>query len=125
MNKTCTNYILIIIVLTGIALDYFLCLKENSGSEQLLPHFDKFCHFFIYFILTSFFINLFKSKYRYLCLAVSVSIGVHIEFLQKFYTETRSFEIMDMAANTLGACLALALWTKLDFSLFKLIRIRR
>lgn len=63
---------------------------------------DKFSHAFAYFVLMSWFANLYPGfPLRAAFAAGFVALGVSLEFVQ-LWTGNRSFEVSDMAAGALG-----------------------
>ncbi|SFZ90777.1 VanZ like family protein [Flaviramulus basaltis] len=81
---------------------------------------DKIFHFSAYCLLTylwfSAFLYSFKFKKKqaiFLAFIVSVIFGIIIEVLQDTMTVSRTLDVCDITANTLGALLAsTALWFK-------------
>jgi len=64
---------------------------------------DKFSHAFAYFVLMSWFANLYSSASVRAAFATGfTSLGVILEFVQ-LWTGYRSFEVTDMAASAFGA----------------------
>lgn len=97
-----------------IILILFLCTMPGSSLPKASLfdklHVDKMVHFFLFggtVILLAY--GYFRQQGRIsgwmlLLLALVASLyGLAIEFIQKYYTANRSFEIMDVAADTLGA----------------------
>lgn len=63
---------------------------------------DKFSHAFAYFVLMSWFANLYRSlRLRAGFAAGFIALGVALEFVQ-LWTGYRSFEVSDMVAGALG-----------------------
>jgi len=63
---------------------------------------DKVSHALAYFVLMSWFANLYSSTSRRAAFAVGfIALGVILEFVQ-LWTGYRSFELTDMAAGTFG-----------------------
>ncbi len=83
----------------------------NSLSSINIPNFDKLVHIGLYFVLSTMWSwALYKSKNKVhitllFVFLVSITIGVLIEYLQEFCTEVRTFEVLDIYANTTGALL--------------------
>ena len=80
-----------------------------------IPQFDKFVHFFLYYVFTLLLISENNSQRHYrkvtvnailIAAAISLSMGAIIEILQKFLFINRSGDIWDMIANTFGFLLA-------------------
>ncbi|WP_157986433.1 VanZ family protein [Chitinophaga alhagiae] len=100
--------------LAWIILILFLCTMPasavpKSGLFDLL-HMDKIVHFFLFggtVLLLAY--GYYRQKGRIsaaalLCLALVVSLyGLGIEFIQKYFTANRSFEIWDVVADAAGA----------------------
>jgi len=84
-----------------------LCLSESSQLPKIqFLYKDKIVHFVFYliFVFQWFKTNLFATKKKLIALfIIAVVFGIAIEFAQKFCTTTRSFDVFDMIANTLGA----------------------
>lgn len=79
---------------------------------------DKYVHCTFYFTFTVLWYLFFKlnnpgnnKKQRLLVFLLAVIYGVFIEGCQQFFTDDRSADITDVAANTAGSALAiLVLW---------------
>ncbi len=90
---------------------YFSLKDANDIPRITIPYFDKFVHFcfhfgftflwYLYFHFSFTKINGFKISI--FCFMASLIFGVTIEFLQHFYTNTRSADILDVLSNSLGA----------------------
>lgn len=77
---------------------------------------DKVFHFSAYALIAFFPSVLFSRRAALLCAGVAVLLGIALEFGQELLPD-RSFEIADMAANTLGVLSGLTVGT--------LVRTRR
>lgn len=97
-----------------IILILFLCTMPASAVPQSgfldLLHMDKIVHFFLFggtVLLLAY--GYYRQKGRIstlalLCLALVVSLyGLGIEFIQKYFTANRSFEMWDVVADAAGA----------------------
>jgi hypothetical protein len=80
-----------------------------------IPYFDKFVHFFLYFVLTLLLIseNNRQRSFRKVTInailiaaAISLSYGGLIEILQKYLFINRSAELWDMIADSFGFLVA-------------------
>lgn len=80
-----------------------------------IPNFDKAVHVGIFCVMGVLFCwpfykslyNSLKRRKYFLCIAIAVSIwGLTTEFIQKFYVPGRSFDLMDWAADSVGAIIA-------------------
>ena len=66
---------------------------------------DKLGHLLAYALLMGWFCWLYRKRYTRLAFAIGwVALGIGLEFAQGL-TPTRSFEVADMAANSLGVLL--------------------
>ena len=84
--------------------------------------FDKFVHASLFGALTFLFcLTYFKAPFSYrkklnlfIRIAMAASVwGLTVEFLQKYYIPGRDFELLDWAADSLGAFVALWICKKL------------
>ncbi len=80
-------------------------LTPLEGIE--LPSFsyaDKIVHFFLYFFLSVFWLlaypQLWYKRFRFIILVILW--GIAIEFLQEYFIPTRSGDVFDALANTIG-----------------------
>jgi VanZ family protein len=116
--------------LPGIAWFFIVlvltCLPGNDVPKiswvDSIPYFDKFVHMGLFGGLTFLFCwPFYKSSYLakvrlnyFIKIALAVSIwGLTIEFIQKFYVPGRDFELLDWAADSFGALVALLLCAKM------------
>lgn len=90
------------------------CLVLFVFYQSLIPapvevgqfeYSDKVGHFLIYFILMSWFIQLYQRRRHLRLLFLFIAMGVVIEILQG-QTTYRLFEFGDITANTLGVLFA-------------------
>ena len=97
---------------TGIIL--FFCLIQSSDVPKInIEEFDKVVHAFFHFVFVTLWFLFFNKKLNsvnsFQSLAISfvfsLVFGIIIEILQ-YYTTTRSADIFDVLANTIGALLA-------------------
>ncbi|HEX8462121.1 MAG TPA: VanZ family protein [Segetibacter sp.] len=81
-----------------------------------IPYFDKCVHTGMFFMLTMlftypFFDNSFNSlpffKKRVIKMAVAVIFyGITMEFFQKYFSQGRSFDVVDIVFDSIGSCAA-------------------
>lgn len=99
---------------TGII--FYLCLTESSNIPVVsIPHIDKLVHFCFYFGFNFLWFLYFKKQFKntddfrplLLSFVFSTFFGIIIEILQSEYTLTRSADMMDFLANSLGATSAI------------------
>lgn len=104
-----------------LAVSYTLWLTAISLTPMEgidLPSFsyaDKIVHFFLYFLLTVFWLlaypKLWHKRFLFICAVILWGIG--IEFLQEFFIPSRSGEILDALANTIGGLSGMLLYHKI------------
>ncbi len=101
MKKLKLQKLWLLIGLIYIVVIFYLCLRRSTGTTPSFAHLDKIIHFSAYFIMMSYFAQILKkSSYKKAFIAFLL-MGVLIEFLQ-LMTGYRSFELLDMVANTSG-----------------------
>jgi len=97
-----------ILLLSYFAAVSVLSLVPGSGLPpvQLFPHADKLIHAFMYagmaFLLFWNWPEYSSGKLRWLPLLIIIAFGLCIELLQEIPGIGRSFEWMDVLANSLG-----------------------
>lgn len=110
------KYQYIALVWTGLIL--FLCLREMSGFPKItIPYKDKVLHFVFYagFVILWFKATNNQTNKLLIITVIGIILGAIIEFLQLYCTKTRSFDVFDILANSLGA-LVMYLILKKKFS---------
>lgn len=96
----------ILLVMPGSALP-----KSNLFSS--IPEFDKLVHIFLFAVLTALSLKALQpSKLFGLLLLILIVIlyGVLIEYVQMYFTTTRSFDERDIVADAIGAILGWGLY---------------
>jgi VanZ family protein len=105
---------------TGIIL--FFCLENPNKIPQVeIPLKDKTVHFVFHFLFTYLWFMYFKEKFTTakikkitsIIWLISLLFGIAIEFAQQYFTTTRTADITDVLANSLGATIAFFLIIKL------------
>ncbi len=89
----------------GLFLVLFVVYQSLTPAPVEVGRFeysDKVGHFLIYFVLMSWFVQLYQRRSHLLLLFLFIAMGVVIEILQG-QTGYRLFEFGDITANTLGA----------------------
>jgi VanZ family protein len=94
---------------------FIVCTMPSDGVPRFklfrIDHFDKFVHFSLYLILgvLLFLESRSQEENENLTLntvivvgSISIGYGILIELTQLFFTTTRSAELLDVLANTLG-----------------------
>ncbi|GAA3601865.1 VanZ family protein [Flavivirga amylovorans] len=121
MLKKLTPIITIIYSLTLAAVSL---IKLNNVPDIGVSFGDKIFHFLAYFVLTTLWFYTFlyafkfKSKKAIFSAAIlSILFGIIIEVLQDSITVSRSLDVYDAVANTIGALLSsVVLWFKSNLS---------
>ena len=93
------------IIFVGVA--FFLFLTPVSVKTDI-PYLDKLVHFTIYFLLAWWFVEIFSPSKKIPIFISFFAMGVIIEILQ-YFVPGRSFDLWDIAANTLGNMMAIVL----------------
>lgn len=99
-------------LLIGVAC--LMTFNTNVGGE--IPLKDKFVHFVFYFLFTILWFRALDKRSPGMTLTRKLSIvflfgfgyGVGIEICQGLFTETRSADIFDVLANSIGGIAAVA-----------------
>jgi len=120
--KTLRNYktvwILFCLIQTVLILYGCLVLQSNDLKSPIF-NFDKIIHSSIYIIFSWSWLQVTRNKKLTLFLVIIFSIL--IEFIQPYFN--RSFELLDILANSIGVMLAILLNLKLKLeNFFKLNR---
>ena len=77
-----------------------------------LPYFDKYVHLVMFFLLTTLFcfpfstIKTNRSNITAVFLKITLYVilyGIIMEFVQKFFTTTRSFDVIDIFFDSVGS----------------------
>lgn len=90
-------------IIYTIILSYLSLRPIPPELGNIFSYQDKFMHIGAYFILG--FLYQKTSKTHLWPILLAISIGVSLEFLQSL-TSYRSFELLDMLANAIGAALS-------------------
>jgi VanZ family protein len=78
-----------------------------SPVELHIEQGDKYLHVVAYLVIASWFANLYQSTgERVVCATGCLALGVGLEFVQ-LLTEVRTFELVDMVANTTGVLIGM------------------
>ena len=100
-----------------VTLGWLLVLGVIVGSllpgpvmrEITPPVSDKLLHFSAYFVLMVWFAGLYPREKHVLVGAGLLGLGTLLDILQGTMTRTRSFELLDIAADAVGIVAALVL----------------
>lgn len=99
---------------------------ELSAKNRWLniSYLDKWVHALMFAVMTFLFLlpiaesNLFKKVKRHYFIRIGIAAciwGLTTEFIQKFFVPTRSFDLLDWAADTAGILLAIFYCRKFHF----------
>ena len=98
-------------LLLGWALVLFIVYESLTPYpvEIQVEQGDKYGHVMAYLALMSWFSNIYEgTRGRVICALGCIALGVGMEFAQRL-TETRTFEVADMVADTVGVLVGLVL----------------
>ncbi len=96
----------------------YVCLMKSSDVPSIkIVGIDKIVHILLHLFFTFFWgITLVKSgkwdsfsKVMYVSFLLSLVFGLLIEFIQGYFTTSRSADITDVLANTFGSLFAIAI----------------
>lgn len=92
-----------------VALVVYLSLTSSPVDLEMdVPYQDKFFHALAYFTLMAWFSQIYHDSFKRKIIATFfILMGIALEYLQSF-EPARYYEIADMAANTTGVLLGLA-----------------
>ena len=100
----------------AVAYTIWLTAVSLTPLEGIqLPSFsyaDKIVHFFLYFFLTIFWLLAYPQLWgkRYIFFIAVILWGILIEFTQEYLVPTRSGDVFDALANTLGGITGMVLY---------------
>lgn len=96
-----------------LATVIFFASGRSHVAAPAVPHIDKIAHFCVYGLLATLVVRLGRaSPAPWIALVVVMAYGLTDEWHQSF-TQGRSVELADWIADTLGAFLAMMLYTRL------------
>ena len=98
-----------------VVLLAYLSLRQSSVSPPLFPHADKVFHLLFYGVLALLAFGAQSTKPNgkllvYIALTCFF-YGIFLEFMQRFATKSRFFEVLDIAANGIGVFSASVVYT--------------
>lgn len=113
--KNKTNW-LALAILWFLITTILLCIPGKKipqvGFLHLIPQFDKIVHIFLFAILSFLFCKTSKKKNYWIVAILCAVYGMVMEFVQKNYIPNRSFDILDIIADTVGSFAALMVLLK-------------
>ncbi len=84
-----------------IGFIFYFSLRYEKPSKPVFEHFDKILHFNAYLCLMGYFALIYEKANHFKVMCSFIVMGICIEFLQ-MASGYRSFELLDMVANTSG-----------------------
>jgi VanZ family protein len=95
-----------ILWLAIICYALFIPAKELPVKPLFsIPHFDKMVHFTLFFVFCILLLRPLKKlklNFYFLAPLISIVLGGILEFSQQMFSKSRSSDIYDFMANTLG-----------------------
>jgi len=107
------------LLIAGIAYTIFITIlfftPVPEGASLPFPWLDKFVHVLFHWILAAIWLTYaylgdqshFSSKMLMLALVTCFFYGIVVEAFQQWFTETRTFDLLDIVANASGDLLGL------------------
>jgi VanZ family protein len=102
----------------------FLCLYPfQSQKESAIPHFDKVIHVTLFLVLSYFWMRGLSAQQQFkkvqakavlITIVSAITYGLLIEVLQEVMHLGRSFDVWDIAADSLGVMLAFGVYRTLN-----------
>lgn len=97
------------IIVTILSL---ISINSNIGSFIKIENKDKYVHFTFYFVFVILWSQFVKSKglnskAKLMILLSAMGYGILMEICQELFTKTRTADVLDVLANSLGAALGL------------------
>ena len=118
LNKK--TYFLLALLWTCIVTVFSLItIKSDIGSSIKIENKDKFVHFTFYFVFVVLWFLFAKDKSinkktKLIVLFSAIGYGILTEICQGIFTTTRTPDILDVLANSLGAIVGLLFVTALN-----------
>lgn len=100
------------VIWTALIAILSLITVEGIKSTIAIPHKDKMVHFVFYFVFVLLWFGVKKAsgnskKVSQTIFFLAVGYGLLMELLQNLLTASRTADVLDVLANTLGAFMAL------------------
>ncbi|WGF93805.1 VanZ family protein [Aequorivita marisscotiae] len=124
-NLLAVKTLLFIALLYSIVITSLFFLSSQNLPKTQISEADKLVHILIHFILVNLWLLYFfvKNKFHFkknwiLIVVLSVLFyGIIIEIFQELFTDSRSADILDVAANLTGAILGIFFFKNLKHKL--------
>lgn len=105
-------YVVLLFIATLIPSDSIPSGSDSWFSIFKFNHSDKIVHFIMFFGLTLLLYFAYNSFKKIGYITIPVTMGIVIEILQHLMGSGRTFDIWDIAANTMGTLTAFLLLHK-------------
>jgi len=99
-------------VIALYTLIFVLAIIPPSEGQIGLPYMDKIIHFLAFFILSVATLYAFQVTRIFHCVILIICFGICIEVIQ-FFIPYRSFEILDIIADIIGALIGFKVLKKI------------
>jgi len=115
MNR---KYRAVIVALWMVFISVLFCLPGSSlpKADWLSKiYFDKWVHigfFIVLVLLWSWYLELERTRTYFIIILTAVLYGFIIELVQHYLILNRSFDLGDLAADTLGALFGIFIWDR-------------
>ena len=103
----------------GVLILGLSIIPGAAFPDPLIPEIDKYVHIVLYVIMVLLMHGSLRRQFQYnnsvtvmeiMALSAAIGYGIIIEIVQETLIATRSFEVEDILADGIGACLGLAFW---------------
>jgi VanZ family protein len=96
-----------------------ITISSDVGRTIKIENKDKFVHFVFYFVFVILWFQFVKSykltnKTKLIVLFSAIGYGILMEICQGLFTTTRTADILDVLANSLGATVGLIIFLLLN-----------
>ena len=103
---------------TIVILFLSLATIGTIGESISVPFKDKYVHFTFYFVFTLLWNTFFyyrnsNSNFKFKVVLIAITLGVLLEIAQGIFTTTRTPDILDVLANSIGAIIGTVLISKI------------
>jgi VanZ family protein len=118
LNKK-TYFLLALLWTCIVTVLSLITIKSDIGSSIKIENKDKFVHFTFYFVFVVLWFLFAKDKSinkktKLIVLFSAIGYGILMEICQGVFTTTRTPDILDVLANSLGAIVGLLFITALN-----------
>ncbi|MCH2033835.1 MAG: VanZ family protein [Tenacibaculum sp.] len=123
IKKLLQGKIIYLAIITTVAIAILSLMKVEKPDVRFSNFdIDKIGHTIAYFVLGFLWLIALHKKGMKFAVILGVTLyGILMEVLQSVLTDYRTFELMDMLANTMGVFLALIAFLLIEKKQFKLL----